>query len=132
MPVTAQDGSSTTISYGGTDLGEVTGIDWSGMERAIIESTNLATADAKTYIAASIYDAGSVSVEIDVIGENAMTLMTTLQADPEAAGATLVITLPTTVAYTCQALVQSFDPLSVTSGEKVTASITFKLTGAVS
>lgn len=131
MAVTAQDGSGATITLGGVAIGEVTGIDWSGMERAMIESTNLATTDAKTYIAASLYDAGSVTVEVDVIDEDAMTLLTTLQADPEAVGATLVVAV-TGVSYTCQALVQSLDPLSITSGEKVTASITFKLTGAVS
>jgi len=59
------DGSGSTLTFSGFTA-ELTGINFSGMERAVLESTNLSTTDAKEYIAAKLYDAGEVSVEFNV------------------------------------------------------------------
>lgn len=126
----AFDGSGSTISYGGTAVGNVTSISWSGMERAMIDVTNLDTVDAKAFLAASLYDAGSVTCEIDTIDDSVVSLLTTLVSDATAPAGQLVITITGVGAFTVDALVTSCDPLNVTSGEKVTASVTFKVSGA--
>ena len=128
--MSAADGSGSTVTYNGSELGEVTGISWSGMERAIIESTHLATSEAKTYIAASLYDAGEVTIELNIDDNTHLTHILTHTKN----GHNLVIDLnegDVNDTFTVKAICNGTDPLSANEGNNMTATLTFKLTGEI-
>jgi hypothetical protein len=126
------DGSGSTLTFSGFS-GELTGINFSGMERAVLESTNLSTTAAKTYIAAKLYDAGEVSVEFNVNADQtgALTAYPALGA-PQAISFTFVDDAGATITFTGTAICTSMDPMSSSVGENITGSATFKLSGAIS
>lgn len=126
----ATDGSGATLTYGSL-AADITGISWSGMERDMIEATHLGTADAKEFIAARLYDAGSVTIEMNVDDVQHVTEMKTYQNAAQAIGISFKDLSGATVSVSLNGFMQSLDPLSANSGEQVTASATFKLTGAV-
>ena len=126
------DGSGSTITFSGFTA-EVTGINFSGMERAVLESTHLGTTDAKEYIAAKLYDAGEVSVEFNVNNDQtgALTSYPALGA-ASAISFTFVDDAGVTITFAGTAICTSMDPMSSSVGENVTGSATFKLSGALS
>lgn len=125
------DGSGSAITFSGFTA-EITGLNFSGMERAVIESTHLSTADAKTYIAAKLYDAGEVSVEFNVDDDQTGAIKTypTLGA-AAALTFSFVDDAGLTVTFTGTAICTAMDPMSSTTGESITGSATFKLSSTV-
>ena len=126
------DGTGSTLTFGGF-TSEVTGINFSGMERAVLESTHLSTNDAKTFIAAKLYDAGEVSVEFNV-NDDQTGALTSYPALGVAQSITFAFVddAGTTITFTGLAICTSMDPMSSSVGENITGSATFKLSGAIS
>jgi hypothetical protein len=124
----ASDGSLATLTYSGL-VGDITGFNWSGMTRETIDSTSLLNTIMKSVIAATLFDPGEITVELDVDADPTVPLTTYART-----GGALVITIKSssasTVTCTLNAICTACDPMTVASGEKITASATFKITGA--
>ena len=125
------DGSGSTLTFSGFS-GELTGINFSGMERAVLDATHLGTTEAKEFIAAKLYDAGEVSVEFNVNDDQtgALTAYPTNGA-PQAISFTFVDDAGATVTFTGTAICTSMDPMSSSVGENITGSATFKLSSTI-
>lgn len=61
-------GQGTQIVFGnilgGTAGFKITGLSWSGVERAVADATHMGTTGGKEYVASEVYDPGEVSAEI--------------------------------------------------------------------
>lgn len=63
-------GQGTQITFGGvlgsqaTGVYKLTGLSWSGVERAVADATHMGTTGGKEYVASEIYDPGEVSAEV--------------------------------------------------------------------
>ena len=68
-------GQGTIISFGsvlgantavtsGTAAYKLTGLSWSGIERAVADATHMKTVGGKEFVASEIYDPGEISAEI--------------------------------------------------------------------
>ena len=129
-------GQGATISWDGTDIGQVLSIDGPNMERAMIDTTNLSTSqtvDSATVkfrtFAAGFGDAGEVSVEVQF--DHADTAQGAMWDDFTAGvSKTVVITFSDADTYTFTAFVQSMSH-SQSIDEVNRATIGFKITGAV-
>jgi hypothetical protein len=123
----ATDGSLATLTFSGL-VGDITGFSWSGMSRETIETTALANNLMKSFISATLLDPGEISVEINVDGNPTVPLTTYART-----GGALVFTFKdatgSTRTCTLNAICTSCDPVNVSSGEQITCSMTFKITG---
>ena len=129
-------GQGATISWNGNPIGQVLSIDGPNMERAMIDTTNLATSSTVDSVsvkfrtfAAGFGDAGEVSVEVqfdhDDTAQGAMW-------DDFTAGTSrhVIITFSDSDSYTFTAFVRSMSH-SQAIDEVNRATIAFKITGAV-
>lgn len=65
------EGNQTSITFGASAWSEnITSIKWSGMERASLETSHLATSDWKTFIPASLTDPGELEIEFQLDPDN--------------------------------------------------------------
>lgn len=120
----AADGHGTTITFGTSGFSAAcTSISQSGVERGSLETTHLGTSTAKTYTPAELYDPGTIEVDFQFAGDDA--LLVGLEAE--------LITIDwggdgSTWATT--GFVTGQGP-SATSGEIMTQSVTIKLAGTI-
>ena len=124
------DGTGATFSFSGV-AGDIVSINYSGMSRAAIDATHLGSLLVKEYIAASLYDGGEVSIEMNVQSGSHLAMLTTYVA----IGSALVITIDNqagaAVTFTTTAICTAVDPFSVSEGTAIKASATFKIISAV-
>ncbi len=124
-------GSSLGIYNGSTydDLAEVTSITPPGYTRDAIDATHMASPnDFREYIA-GMMDAGECEVEINYVPSASDAVIAAMIAGPGAAsGGQFQITFPNSVTWTFQAIVTSYQP-GAPDDDKMTASVTFKITG---
>lgn len=132
-------GTTLQISTGGesyTDVAEVTNIGGPSLSSDTAETTHHASTDAWKEFVATLIDGGEVSIDVNFLPTNAT------QAD-NAAGSIIYALINRSVYYykiiwpdsgstewSFQALVTNFEP-GASVGDKLSASITFKITGAV-
>jgi len=122
--------NGTTFSYDGGDVSDVLSISAPSVSVATIDTTNLGAVH-RTFIAGTI-DSGEVSLEImydpnsDTDIEDAWD--NTATAAP--VSKTCVVTFSDSATYTFSAIITAFST-SVAIDDKVTASLTLKITGAV-
>lgn len=120
----ATDGHGTTITFGtsgfSANLLEIGGV---SLERAAIDSTHMGTANAKAYIPTSLYDGGSVDITFEFVGNENVPI--------DAAVETITINWAGANAWSFSGFMTGFTP-SAQTGEKMQASATLKITGAVS
>jgi|TARA_Y100000310_G_scaffold51927_1_gene47795 hypothetical protein len=129
MALTATDtGYGTTIAYTGHPFAEILSLEWSGISREAIETSHMgttgSTTNAKTYIAADLYDAGEITVECN-LDDVAIAWL------PTAAAATTTINFAaqsSTWAATCFAT--NVD-VSVPLDDRMTISVTLKVAGEI-
>lgn len=58
-------GTGTTLTLGTSSwTAEILNVDWDGIERPAIDSTNMSTTTARTFIPGDLYDPGSVTFEV--------------------------------------------------------------------
>jgi hypothetical protein len=63
-------GQGTFINFSGvlgsaaTGVYKLTGLSWSGIERAVADATHMLTSGGKEYVASEVYDPGEVSAEV--------------------------------------------------------------------
>lgn len=121
----AYDGHGTTITFGTTGYSAgIISVDGPGIERESIDATLMSTTTAKAYIVASLYDGGNL--ELTVEHDPAI--------DAPIANATETITInwggTGTGNWSFSGFCTGYKP-GASIGERMTASMTVKVTGAV-
>jgi hypothetical protein len=131
--------SSATAAYGmtikkgaGTVIAEITSLDGPGVERDMIEVTNLSSpSGAKEFIAGMI-DGGEVTLEVSYVPQNATQkqLLTDLSTPAAATAYTITLTDSGPSTISASMLVKSFK-LKGEVGGKMAATFVLKITGPV-
>jgi len=129
-------GQGTYITFGGV-LGsgatagyKLTGLSWSGIERAVADGTHMLTTGGKEYVASEVYDPGEVSAEVlfdpSVKPWTALTSVTTAQTVEVrfAAGGS------TTMLWSAYGYMTGFEVGSQME-DMQTGTVTIKLSGSV-
>jgi len=123
MPAISPDcGLGTAITFSSGFLARVQSIELSGIERAELESTTMAsTGGAKTFLPADLYDPGEMSIEMQFDTDVA----------PPIGGATetVTITWPDAETWACSGFLKSFS-VNAPVEEIMTATAVIKFTGA--
>lgn len=129
-------GIGTFISFGST-LGattgfKLTGLQWSGIERAVADATHMKTVGGKEYVASEVYDPGEVSAEVlfdpslkAVLADITNPSTTQAFSVAFAAGGT------STVVWSAYGFVTGFEAGSQMEDIQ-TGTVTIKLTGSIS
>jgi hypothetical protein len=126
-----QTGHGSTITLPGVTVAEVLDISWSGVSRQTIDTTNMATgaktsdSGGRTFIPAPPSDAGELTIEanLDSTGSTWISCI-------DAAAADVVLTFPSSGTWTAVGFVTNAS-FSVPLDDKITASLTLKLTGDI-
>lgn len=129
----AVDGTGTTITFGTSNYAaQLISVDGPSMTRETIESSHMGTTGQKTFIPTTLSDSGELSVEFEL-------LTPTQGVDPDSqemidqAAETITINwggLGAGHTWSVNGFMTAFSPSS-SMGERMTASATIKLSGAV-
>jgi hypothetical protein len=122
-------GQGTTLTWNGA-IADVVSISAPSVSAATLDTTNLASIH-RTFIAGTI-DSGEMSVEImyDPMSDTDLEDAWDNTATAAPAAASAVITFSDSATFTFQAIMTGFSA-NIAIDDKVTASLTFKITGAV-
>jgi hypothetical protein len=122
-------GQGTTLTWNGA-IADVVSISAPSVSAATLDTTNLASIH-RTFIAGTI-DSGEMSVEImyDPMSDTDLEDAWDNTAITAPAAAAAVITFSDSATFTFQAIMTGFSA-NIAIDDKVTASLTFKITGAV-
>ena len=124
-----QLGTGVTIALAAPSaafFAKVLSIDWSGISRATVGTSHMATAaSAHTFMPGDLYDPGSISVEM--IFNSTTNALTPLVA----VAGTVVVTFDDAKTWSSSGFMTGFG-ITARNEELITASATIKLTGAIS
>ena len=129
----ADIGTGATITFGtSSNTFDLTSIEISDVSREAIDTTNLGTTTARTFIPTDLYDPGSIDIEFDYDDDNVSSNAPQFSAAAE----TITITWPIvgTVAaggkFAASGFMTNFG-VSTPLEDKITGSGTFKMSGAI-
>lgn len=117
------DGHGSTLTYAGL-VGNIISISAPSQKRNAINATHLGSVDTEDFIPAKLIDAGEITIDVEFDPSAAYPI----QGAAQPLGITWAATVPATWTWPV-AFVTSVKLPSVKSGEKLTASLSFKLTG---
>lgn len=125
MATAAPDiGTGTTFTWS-TMAGNVLGVRWGGIHFDTIKTSHMGTTTAHTFMKTDLYDGGTVTLDVQF----PMTTVNLTSALGTAAS-TLTITLPGSSTLAATAILTDYE-VTVPLEELMTASLTFKISGAV-
>lgn len=126
MAYTASIGTGTTISRGATTFAQVTDIQIGDQSLPSIDITNLSSV-AKDYMPGDLIDAGSITFDILILGKGDLPALGTLVAGtPDV----FTVTFPDASTFVCSGHIESRS-IAIPLEDKISCSITIKLTGAI-
>jgi len=131
MAVDIGQGTTLKVGTAATTQFKITNINWSGIERAVVDASHMATVGGKSFVASEIYDPGELGVEVlfdpSVSPFGLLTNVTTSQAIEVrfANGGT------TTSLWSAFGYVSGFEAGSPVE-DMQTGTLTIKLSGSVS
>jgi hypothetical protein len=136
MAIRIGNGAKFKFGSGPTDVGEVISISGPNFERGSVDTTNLGTTTARTFVA-GMFDPGEITLELNfdnndagqVLLEAAVATGAENAWEIEFAATTAEGTDPLTFSGTC--IVQSFSN-NIAMDEAETASVTLKVVKAIS
>jgi hypothetical protein len=64
MAVDIGQGTTLKVGTNATTQWQITNINWSGIERAVVDASHMATSGGKPFVASEIYDPGELGVEV--------------------------------------------------------------------
>lgn len=123
----AEIGTGTTVTYQSGYLAEIIELEWSGMSRAVYETTNFGTTGGQTFGFGTTYDPGEISVRIAFDPEIDAT--TALTAAAETVTVTFADSAPASTLAASGAM-RDFS-ISVPLEDRVTANAVIKLSGDI-
>lgn len=125
-------GTGALVGFGTSSIPyEILDINWSGMERAVGETTHLATTLARTYLPGDLVDPGELSLTVHVNADQDPIDDTGLVIE------TITLTFPIPIGGSSGAtwvgsgFIKSQDPVSIAIDEIMTASVTIKWSGDI-
>lgn len=120
-------GTGIGITYQSGLLAEILDYSWDGMERAVIETSNFATTGGRTYMPGTLYDPGTIDVEILFDAEIDPTTALTAAAE------TVTVTYSDAAPASTMAASGFMSGLTITGTleDRVTARASIKLSGAI-
>lgn len=122
------EASGTTISIGTLASLEVKSVKWSGAARDDLDTTTLGTVNARTSKPTKLYDAGELSVETLVSGPE----LALIQGTNSSAEVDIAVVFPDSLGGIAgKGYVKGVD-VDASEGSLITASISIKMSGAVS
>ena len=120
--VTPDVGAGTSIAFSTSFLAKLTNVDWSGISRAAVETTTMATTTAKTFMPSDLYDPGSLTVEMQFDSDGTPPV--------NGAAETVTITFGDAETWICSAFLTDFAFTGATE-ELWTATATLKFSGPI-
>jgi len=119
-------GTGTTVSFGGSPIGEILDLTPPGVSRETVQSSTMGTVDAHTFLGTKLYDGGEVSMEV------AFNPGATWVIGSGDAAQSMVITFPDSggTTWTFDAIVTGYEPADPLE-DRMTATITFKVDGDI-
>lgn len=123
--VTPDLGHGAAIAFQTGFLAKILSIEWTGIERAAVETTVLDTSGGKTFMPGDNYNPGELQVEMQFDTDSAW--VTALTAAPES----VTITWPDAETAACSAFMTNFEITNITNEGVMTATATLKFTGTI-
>ncbi len=121
--------TATDVTAGVTSIAKILSMDWSSIERGVVDTTHTTSAVAREFIPTVLYDAGSVTFEIEFDPTSSQPI-----TDLVATAETVTIDMAgmsTGELWSATGFMTSFS-ISGTNEEMMTASIGVKYTGVIS
>jgi len=126
MSTAAKKGYGTTLAKGGTSVGEIRSLTYTGMKADSIEVTTFASADNCKEFIAGMVDGGEIKAEVNLLAATTTLITTDMLAGTVA---TWTVTWGGSVGSVAASMfVTGFEPSATPTGESK-ASITLKITG---
>lgn len=122
VSVAPDHGQGATLTFASGFGALALSMNWTGITREAIETTNLATTAGKTFQPSRIYDPGELAVELQLDSDLAPPITATAES--------VTITFPDAETRSASGFLTSFE-MNVAGEEVMTASATIKFTGAI-
>ncbi len=119
-------GTGVAATYNSSFFADALSISWGGISREPIETTNLGTTVARTFVPGDLYDPGELSVEMQLAPAVSPPIITGAAAET----VTLTYTDSGAATWACSGFMTSFE-VGVPLEERVTGTATIKYSGAV-
>lgn len=126
MAYTAGIGTGTTIAREGTLFAQVTDIQIGDQSLPSIDITNMSSV-AKDYIPGALIDAGAITFDILILGDGGLPALGTLV---DGTADVFTVTFPDASTFVCSGHIESRS-IAIPLEDKISCSITVKLTGAI-
>ncbi len=123
----ALHGHGTTLTFGGTAIGEIVSISGPSLSREAIDVSNLGSANKWKEFIPGMIDAGEISMTINYTETTANVLEGTLTAT---AASAVIVTFPGSDTFTGSGIVTGLGT-SIETEDKISQEVTIKLTGAM-
>lgn len=118
-------GTGTTLTFSSGFFGEITNLNWSGIERGAINFSHFGTTTAHEFKPTDLYDPGELAVEVHFDSATLPPFASTAE--------TVTVTFPgggTTNTWACAGFLTTFGQITPME-EKIVANATIKFTGAI-
>ena len=120
----ADIGDGASITFGTSSFtGSWKTLQHTGVSRASVDTTHLGTTNAKTFMSGDLYDPGEIS--------GTLSYDPTSQPPYSGAAETVTITFPDGTTMAASGFVTNFDEPSLENDVEMIASVTIKLSGAI-
>lgn len=124
----SDNGTGVTIAFD-SYLAELQNVTWSGISREVNEVTTTATTGGREFEVSDLYDGGEISAEILFSPADVPDILVAGARPAQACVVTWSDSGTTT--YTTQALMSAIEPSFGNVTDRVTASVTLKITGDI-
>jgi len=125
VAVTPDLGHGAAITFQTGFCAKLLSIEWSGIERAAVETTVLDTSGGKTFMPGDNYDPGELNVEMQFDTDSAWITAMTATAE------TVTVTWPDAETAAASGFMTGFEITNITNEGVMTANVTIKFSGTI-
>ncbi len=128
------DGTGTTVTFSGGDMNawaaEIVSVDGPSIERGSMDNTNMSSTNAMEYIAAKLYDAGTLDMTVRHVPATAPPILTAPDTDPDNYATISLTSGGSGTTKTFQGFMTAYSATRAI-GARMEASISIKCTGEI-
>ena len=123
VAVTPDLGHGVVVTFSSSFLARLLSLEWTGLKREAVETTDLATSGGKTFMPGDNYDPGELKGQIQFDTD----------ATPPIAGAaeTVTVTFPDAETWAASGFMTEFDISGIENDTVMVADFTIKLSGTI-